>query len=439
MVNKIFVGLIGYGTVGSGTVETLIDNQTTIFEKTGVELVVKTVCDLRIDELKSDEYVKRIPVHTKNVDDVINDPEISIIVELIGGYEPARTFIIRALEAGKHVVTANKALMAVHGPDLYKAAQKTGTVIGFEGSVGGGIPIIRVMKEDMAGNNIESFKGIMNGTANYILTEMEEKGTDFDTVLKDAQQLGYAEADPTFDIEGIDTAHKAAVLASIAFSTLVPFEKIYTEGISSIKPVDIEFAKKLNCRIKLLAIAKKHEDDIEVRVHPTIIPNSEMLAQVSGVFNAIEVQCDKLDKTLHYGRGAGAEPTGSAVVGDIIAIARDIKSGGSKRVPVLGFNKEYTYYYPVRDINDIESSYYLRFSAVDETGSFGTIASVLGKHGISISQAIQTSAHNPGNTVPLVLMTHKVEGRNVTKAVEELGKLDVIQDETVVIRVEGLE
>ncbi len=434
-VRPINIGIIGYGTVGKGTVQVLIDNAETIKNNTGVNVRIKTIADL---VLPDDEYLKQIPVKTKDAYDVINDDEIDIVVELIGGYEPAKGFILDALKAGKHVVTANKALLALHGKELFIAAKENKTMLCFEGSVGGGIPIIRVMKEDLAANNILEIYGIINGTANYILTKMEKEKKEFNEVLKEAQELGYAEADPTFDVEGQDTAHKITLLASIAFNTLVPYENVFVEGISKIKQVDIEYARKLGCKIKLLAIAKKYEDDIDVRVHPTIIPDRYILSKVEDVFNAIYLVSDKVDRTIHYGRGAGSLPTGSAVAGDIIGIARDLAADCSKRTPVLGFVNEYRSYYPVRNINDIKSSFYLRFTAVDKPGVMSSIAGVLGKYDISISSAIQSvDREAEGDIVPLVFMTHRTVGKSIMDAVKEIDKMDIVREKTVVIRVEG--
>lgn len=437
MKNNINVGLIGYGTVGKGTLEVLLDNKEIIKDKTGFTINVKTVADLKIEEIE-DDYLKNIKNKTTDAYDVINDKDIDIIIELIGGYNPAKTFIIDALSNKKHVVTANKALLATDGQDIFQAAEENNVCLGYEGSVGGGIPVVRVLKEDLAANNVKEIYGIINGTANYILTKMEEEEKEFADVLIDAQSLGYAEADPTFDVEGTDTAHKIAILSSIAFNTLVPFDNIFVEGISSIKRVDVEFAKKLGCKIKLLAIAKKNDDDIEVRVHPTIIPNNYLLSKVQDVFNAVYFVSDKLDRTIHYGRGAGSLPTGSAVVSDLISIARDIGCNCTTRVPVLGFNKEYKSYIPVKDINDIESAFYLRFSAEDKPGVLSKIAGILGKYNISINSAIQPTQTDPEEIVPLVFMTYETIGRNVKDAVEELNNSEYVKDKTVVLRVEGI-
>lgn len=435
MLETINVGLIGYGTVGRGTVKSLMNNAKIITENTGITYRVKAVADLKIDEFQDDEYIKQIPVKTKNVDDILNDDDIHIVVELIGGYTFAKDFIIKALKKGKHVVTANKALLALHGQELFAIAKESGTDIGFEGSVAGGIPIIRVLKEDLAANNVHEISGLINGTANYILTEMETKGKEFEEVLAEAQKLGYAEADPTFDVEGIDTAHKIAILASIGFNTIVPFDQVFVEGISSIKQVDIEFAKKLDCRIKLLAVAKKNENDIEVRVHPAMLPLSHQLANVNGVFNAVSVRGNMVDRIVNIGRGAGSEPTGSAVAGDIISIGRNIACGCPTRVPVLGYTKEYKQYYPVRDIKNVASSFYVRFSVMDEPGHLGRIATILGDHGVSIAQAMQTIKQMPGEPVPVVFMTHEVMAKNLQDAIAEILEQGIVKVEPVVIRV----
>jgi len=433
----IKVGIVGYGTVGRGAVNVLIDNANTIKEKTGLNIIVKAVADLKINEI-DDNFLQKIPFKYTDASNIIDDPEIDIVVELIGGYTVAKKIILDALEKGKNVVTANKALLAIYGTEIFKKAEEKSVQLGFEGSVGGGIPIIKVLKEDLSANNIKEIYGIINGTANYILTRMEKEGKEFDEVLKDAQRLGYAEADPTFDVEGIDTAHKLTILSSIAFNTIVPFDKVFVEGISSIKQVDIDFARRLNCKIKLLAIAKKHENDIEVRVHPTMIPDRYILSKVENVYNAIYLVSDKLDRTIHYGRGAGSLPTGSAVAGDIISISRDIVCGCTKRVPVLGFTKEYRSYYPIKNIDDIRSSFYLRFMALDKPGVLSKIAGVLGKYGISISAAIQPGDYSPGDVVPLVFMTHETMGRSVADAVREIDSMEYVKSKTVVIRVEGV-
>lgn len=432
--NTVKVGIIGYGIVGKGTVSTLIDNAKIIKSRTGLDIVLKGIADLNIDKC-NDIYTEKIQIKTKNAEELIDDPEIDIIVELIGGYGAAKTFITKAIAKGKSVVTANKALLAVHGKEIFSMAEEKGVRIGFEGSVGGGIPIIRVMKEDLTANNIQEITAIINGTANYILTRMTKEGKAFEEVLKDAQEKGYAEADPTFDVEGIDSAHKICLLASLAFSTFIPFDKIFVEGISNIKPIDIQIARELHCVIKLLAIAKMDENGAEVRVHPTIIPETNMLASVDGVFNAICVLGDKVGTTMHYGRGAGGAPTGSAVAADIINIARDIAfCKGGARVPVFIRQDDAV---TIKNIKDVTSSYYLRFIVADNPGVLATIGGVLAKNNISVSSALQREKEDKSGFVPLVFMTHEVLGSNIIKAVAEIDSLPVVAEKTVVLRVEG--
>lgn len=434
----INVGVIGYGVVGSGTIENLILNQNIIKQKTGINIVVKGVADLNIDR-KNDEILQHVDIKTKNANDLINNPEIDIIVELIGGYGIAKEFIASAIKNGKHVVTANKALLALHGKELFNLSKENGVILGFEASVGGGIPIIRVMKEDLAANNIQEIYGIINGTANYILTRMTKEGKGFTEVLKDAQEKGYAEADPTFDVEGIDTAHKICLLSSIAFSTIIDFDKIYVEGISNIKPVDIEIAKELGCTIKLLAIAKKDSDGVEVRVHPTMISFDNMLASVDGVFNAICLTGDRVGTTMHYGRGAGSAATGSAVVGDIINIASKVVNNCSSSFNApLGFI-EGNDNINLKSIEDINSCFYMRLMVDDTPGVLAKVGSILANNGISVSKALQRENEQGSHYVPLVFITHEVTGKNIIAAVDEIDNLDITAEKTVVIRVEGKE
>ena len=387
-MNKVVnVGVIGYGVVGKGTVAALIDNFQSVKRKTGIDIIVKGVADISIDK--------------------------------------------------KHVVTANKALLAIYGKEIFPLAKKMGVDIGYEASVGGGIPIIRVMKEDLAVNNILEIYSIINGTANYILTKMTEEGKEFADVLKDAQKQGYAEADPTFDIEGIDSAHKLSILSSIAFSTLVDMDKVFVEGISNIKPIDIAIAKEFGCVIKLLAIAKRHGNDIEVRVHPTMIPVTNTLAQVNGVFNAVYLKSDKTGPTLHYGQGAGSTPTGAAVAGDIINIARNITSNIDIRVPVLGY-VEQEENINVINIKDIHSSFYMRLMVEDTPGVLAQVGLILANNGISVSSALQRESSIECNgCVPLVFMTHDVIGSQIINAVKEIDSQPFIKEKTVIIRVEG--
>lgn len=435
MSKVVNVGIIGYGVVGKGTAAALIDNADTIKRKTGIDIILKGVADINIDS-KKDEYLSKVEILTKDANELIKNPEIDIIVELVGGYTFAKDFVTAALNNKKHVVTANKALLATYGGEIFALAEKNNVDIGFEASVGGGIPIIRVMKEDLSANNIQEIYSIINGTANYILTRMTEEGKPFDEVLKDAQKHGYAEADPTFDIEGIDSAHKLSIMSSIAFSTVIPMDKIFIEGISNIKPIDIAIAKEFGCVIKLLAIAKKHDNDVEVRVHPTMIPLTNTLAQVNGVFNAVYLKSDRTGPTLHYGRGAGSEATGSAVAGDIINIARNIVSGINIRVPVLGYVQQDNSI-NITDIKDINSSFYMRLMVEDTPGVLAQVGLILAKNNISVSSALQREKSNTHGCVPLVFMTHEVIGRDIINAVKEIDSQSFVKEKTVVIRVEG--
>ncbi|MBI1819734.1 MAG: homoserine dehydrogenase, partial [Nitrospirae bacterium] len=376
---------------------------------------------------------------------VVDDPGVDIVIELIGGIEPAKTILLSALKKNKHVVTANKALLAEHGEELYNKANKMGLDIGFEGSVAGGIPIIRILKEGLAANQIESFYGIINGTSNYILTKMTEEKLPFESVLREAQRLGYAEADPTFDIEGIDTAHKLSILITLAFGTQVHFKDIYIEGITQITPLDIEYAREFGFKIKLLAIAKRRGNEIEARVHPTMIHEGEMLASVNGVFNAIYLVGNALGQTLFYGKGAGELPTGSAVVSDLIDIARNILYASSfepqaprVRVPLVSFLPQERKDLRIKPIDEIESLYYIRFMVLDNPGVLSHISGILGEHQISISAVIQ-KGRLAGETVPVVMMTHRSLERNVRQALETIDQLPYVSEKTLTIRVEGEE
>lgn len=429
--NSINVGIIGFGTVGAGTARILIENAGIIRRRLGVPVVLKQISDL---DIRRDRGIVLGDVKlTTNATELTADPEIDIVVELIGGYEPAKKFILEAIGNKKHVVTANKALLAVHGEDIYAAADKAGVSVGYEASVAGGIPILEAVRSGLSANNIQSIYGIVNGTCNYILTLMTNEGRRFEEVLQEAQAKGYAEADPTFDIEGVDSAHKLAILSMLAFGTPVKFENVYTEGISKITPLDIEFARDLGYRIKLLAITKTVDGEIEARVHPTMLPEQFPIATVDGVFNALFVAGDAVGNTLFYGRGAGDLPTGSAVVGDIINISRDILTGCSKRAPVTAFRERVPL--KLRKMEDITSCYYLRFAAIDKPGVLSRISGVLGRNNISIESVIQKGRKH-AEAVPLVMMTHEAVERNVRKALEDINTLDCVAGPTMVIRVE---
>ena len=432
-MKKINVGIVGFGTVGTGTAKILIENSLLIEERVGTPIVVKKIADHDIE--KPREINVDPAILTKDANEILNDPEIDIVVELIGGYGYAKEFILKAIDKGKHVVTANKALLAVHGDEIFRAAYRKGVDIGFEASVGGGIPIIRALKEGLVANRIESIYGIVNGTTNYILTKMTSEGKKFGDVLKKAQEKGYAEADPTFDVEGIDAAHKLAVLISLAYGVRIRFEDIYTEGISKITPLDIEFAREFGYRIKLLAITKDDRGKIEARVHPTMLKESAMLANVDGVFNAIYVTGDAVGSTMFYGRGAGMMPTGSAVVSDIADIARNIIKKSHQRVPPLGCSEGCIKDAKVKDISETVNHYYIRFSAMDKPGVLSKISGILGEKNISISSMIQ-KGRQVGGSVPIVMMTHEAKEKDVRKALDEIDRLPVVHDKTVFIRIE---
>ncbi len=434
-MNDIKVGLIGFGNIGAGVVRLLRENADVIRNKVGTGIVLKRIADL---DITSDRGVEVDPsVLTTDVNEIFNDPEISVVIELIGGYEPAKSFVLKAIEKGKHIVTANKALLALHGNDIYAAAASKGVEVQFEASVGGGIPVLTAIKSNLAANRFGSVFGIMNGTCNYILTRMTQEGADFAEMLQAAQELGYAEPDPTFDIEGVDTAHKLAVLVSLCFGTRIDFNSIYTEGITGISSLDVKFARDFGYRIKLLAIGKLIDGQVEARVHPTMIPLHNPLADVNGVFNAIRLTGDFVGPVMFYGRGAGQNPTASAIVGDLIGLARSMQAGAGRRMSPLGFLDAAIADLPIKPMAEIVSKYMLRFSALDKPGVLGSIAGSLGMHGISIESMVQT-AHEADDTtpVPIVIMTHEAREGSVRQALSEIDQLDIICQKTVFIRIE---
>ncbi len=428
----INVGIIGLGTVGTGTARILIENANIIQRRLGAPVFLRKVADI---DIQRDRGLDLSGVKfTTDAREVVNDPSLDIVVELIGGYKPAKEFILDAIRHHKHVVTANKALLAVHGEDIYAAAEKAGVMLGYEASVAGGIPILAAIRHGLAANNIKSIYAIVNGTCNYILTQMTNEGRKFDEVLKEAQSKGYAEADPTFDIEGIDSAHKLAILAMLSYGTPVSFNDIYTEGISKITPLDIDFARDLGYKIKLLAITKTINGEIEARVHPTMLPREFPIATVDGVYNALSIVGDAVGSTLFYGRGAGDMPTGSAVVSDIVDIGRDILAGCSNRSPIAAFKDRSPL--AIRKMDDITSCYYLRFTAMDKPGVLSRISGVLGRNNISIESVIQ-KGRGSAEAVPLVMMSHEAVERNVRIALEEINNMDCVAGPTMVIRVEN--
>lgn len=429
----INVGIIGFGTVGTGTVRILLGNKDVLKERLGFEINLRKIA---VRDIVRDRGIK-VPegVLTTDVDAVLNDPHIDIVVEVIGGIRPAKDFILKAINNGKHVVTANKALLATDGNEIFTAAQEAGIEIGFEASVAGGIPIIKVIREGLVANRIKAVYGIINGTSNYILTKMTDGNVEFSVALKEAQDLGYAEADPTLDIEGIDSAHKLAILAYLSYGIPILYKNIYTEGISKISSQDIDFASELGYKVKLLAIAKEKDNEVELRVHPTMIPKDYLISKVDGPFNAVYVEGDATGSTLYYGRGAGAMPTGSAVVSDIVDIARDIKKNATGRIPVMVKSIRDV---RIKKIDDVISMYYFRFSALDKPGVLSKISGILGNYNISIASVIQ-KGRRVGEAVPLVVLTHEAKEKDVRQAIEEIDHLPVVMNKTVFIRVEGKE
>jgi homoserine dehydrogenase len=390
-MQEINIGLIGFGTVGRGLAQVLYEQQTRLEKRVGATMRLSKIADIMVESLPDHIAHDGKVVLTKDANDIFIDPEIRIVVELIGGIEPAKAFILKAIEHGKHVVTANKALLSQHGKEIFEAAARKGVEVGFEASVGGGIPVIKSLKEGLVGNRILSIIGIMNGTANYILTQMTDHATPFEDVLKDAQEKGFAEADPTYDIEGIDTAHKLVILMTIAYGTHIHLDQVTTEGISRIQPIDIDFAREFGYRIKLLAISLNHGDHVEARVHPTMVPEEHLLANINGAYNAIHFKGDMVGNVLLYGLGAGMMPTGSAVMADVVDIARDILTDAVQRVPSLSYLPEYFKTRRITPLENLRCPYYFRMTALDKPGVLSTISGILGKHGIFLASMASAS------------------------------------------------
>ena len=434
-MREIKVGLIGFGTVGAGVARILQKNSKLIEKRMGTEVILRRVADI---DLKTDRGVKLKPgVLTRSAEELIKDPEIDIVMELIGGIEPAKTYILEAIRNKKHIITANKALLALHGDEIFREAYRFGVDVNFEASVGGGIPLIRSIKEGLVANRIQSIFGILNGTSNYILTKMTNGGKNFKEVLKEAQGKGYAEANPTYDIEGVDAAHKLAILIRLAFGTPIRFEEIFISGISEITPLDIQFGREFGYRIKLLAIAKIDEGKIEARVHPTLIPEEHLLSTVEGVFNAIYIKGDAIGPTLFYGQGAGQMPTGSAVVSDLVELGRNLLiQAKGRRVPLLSFQESAIQRISLKKMEDVVMPFYMRFSALDRPGVLSKISGILGKNDISIASVIQKGRQIRG-AVPVVMMTHEAKEKNVHRALKEIDQLGVILGKTMFLRVEN--
>ncbi len=437
LLEAVKVGLLGLGTVGGGTVNVLQRNAKEISRRAGRDIIISHASARDINKPRICQ-TDGIQLTDKPID-VVTDPEVSIVVELIGGDTLARELVLKAIANGKHVVTANKALIAKHGNEIFSAAQKKGVMVAFEAAVAGGIPIIKAMREGLAANKIQWIAGIINGTGNFILTEMRDKGRDFADVLAEAQCLGYAEADPTFDVEGIDAAHKLTILASIAFGIPLQFEKTYTEGISNITREDVDFASELGFTIKHLGISRRTDKGIELRVHPTLISKRRLIANVDGVMNAVLVKGDAVGATLYYGAGAGAEPTASAVVGDIVDVVRVLTSDPENRVPHLAFQPESLSDMPILPIEEVETAYYLRMAASDQTGVLAHITTILADNGISIDSMLQKEHAAGEDKATIIIITHNTIEKNMNEALERIHALDVVDGEVVRIRLEHLD
>jgi len=432
-MKPVQIGLLGLGTVGEGTARVLFRNAEEIARRAGREIHIAHCCS-RNQALAAE--LSLTDVLTDDPFAVVNNPEVDIVVELFGGDEPARELVMTALHNGKHVVTANKALIALHGNEIFKVAQQKGVSVGFEAGVAGGIPIIKTLREGLAANTIEWLAGIINGTANFILTEMREKGSDFSSVLKEAQKLGYAEADPTFDVEGIDAAHKLTILASIAFGIPLQFEKVSTAGITGITPQDIEYANELGYRFKHLGIAKRTDKGLELRVHPTLIPKKRLIAHVNGVMNAVVIKGDAVGSTLHYGAGAGSLATASSVVADLVDITRALTTDPENRVPHLAFQPDSLSDLPIVADDDVASAFYLRLRAADESGVLAKITGALADRDISIEAFLQKEPVQVGDDVDIIVLTNKIQQRQINAAIAELSDLDVIKEEITCFHVE---
>jgi homoserine dehydrogenase len=435
-LKPVKVGVLGLGTVGGGTVNVLKRNAAEIARRAGREIIITRasakdlnkprICDTQGIALTTDPY------------EIINDPEIEIILELIGGAGPVKDMVLKAIENGKHVVTANKSLIALHGNEIFAKASEKGVIVAFEAAVAGGIPIIKAIREGLSGNQIEWLAGIINGTGNFILTEMRDKGRDFDDVLAEAQALGYAEADPTFDVEGIDAGHKLTILASIAFGIPLQFDKVYTEGITKITRADVEYAEQMGYRIKHLGIARKTPEGIELRVHPTLIPERRLIANVDGVMNAVLIKGDAVGPTLYYGAGAGAEPTASSVVADVIDVVRALTSDPENRVPHLAFQADALADIPVLPADMFQTAYYLRLNAEDKPGVLAEVTRILAEHQISIEAISQKVPLNNETSVPIIILTQITLEKEMNAAIAEIEALKTVTGKVNRIRLETL-
>ena len=432
-MKKINVGLLGCGTVGTGVAKLLIESRQVIGARLGTTLNLKRVADIDIETDRGIQFDEG--VLTTDADALVNDPEIDIIIEMIGGEGIAKELILKAIDNGKQVITANKALLASQGNALFKAAAEKGVDLAFEAAVGGCMPTIKSMRESLVANRIQAMTGILNGTCNYILTKITDERRPFGDALSEAQEKGYAEADPTLDVDGIDTAHKIAILTALAYGMEINLADVYIEGISKITPLDVEFAELFGYRIKLLAISKRKGDKIEARVHPTMIPFGNLLSNVNGTVNAIMVSGDAVGDIMLYGRGAGMMPTASAVISDAVDIARNLMSGTTRRVPALSFQRDHVQDIKIMPMNEIVTHYYFRFAALDRPGVLSKISGILGSHDISI-QSMQQKGRKTDGSVPVVMVSHQAKEVDVQAAIAEIDDLDVVGEKTVVIRIE---
>ncbi|WP_432241290.1 homoserine dehydrogenase [Herbaspirillum robiniae] len=435
-MKSIKVGLLGIGTVGSGTFNVLKRNQEEIAGRAGRGIEITMVADLnteRATELTNGEVKV---VNDANL--VVNDPDIDIVIELIGGYGIAKELVLKAIANGKHVVTANKALIATHGNEIFKAAQEKGVMVAFEAAVAGGIPIIKALREGLTANRIQWIAGIINGTTNFILSEMRDKGLDFDVVLKEAQRLGYAEADPTFDIEGVDAAHKLTIMASIAFGIPVQFDRAHVEGITKLQASDITYAEQLGYRIKLLGITRQTEKGIELRVHPTLIPAQRLIANVEGAMNAVVVHGDAVGETLYYGKGAGSEPTASAVIADLVDITRLATADQQHRVPYLAFQPGSMADTPVLPMAEVTTSYYLRMRVADKAGVLADVTRILADSSISIDAMLQKEPAEGEQQTDIIMLTHQTQEKNIEAAIAKIEALATVVGAVTKIRLEEL-
>jgi len=427
------VGLLGFGTVGAGVARLLIGSADRIRDRLGMVLNLKYVADI---DLTTDRGVRLADgVLIDDAERVVNDPEVDIVIEMIGGEGIAKTLILQAIANGKQVVTANKALLAKHGTELFQAADRKGIDLAYEASVGGCMPVIKTLRESLVGNRINGMGGILNGTCNYILSRITDEGIDFREALAKATEAGYAEADPTLDVEGFDTAHKLAILTSLAYGTEVDFDDIFIEGITQITPLDIDFARQFGYRIKLLAISKNHGDRVEARVHPTMIPEGNLLSTISGSLNALNISGDAVGDVMLYGHGAGMMPTASAVVGDVVDIARNLSRGAAGRVPLRSFQPDKIGRIPIVSVDELVTHYYFRFTVKDQPGVLSTISGILGEYGISI-QSVQQKGRKSSGAVPVVMLTHRAREADVQKAFRRIEALDVVDEKPMLIRLE---